>query len=88
MLILFMILKDYIWCSVIELSGIREWAGCQNGKSKYLWESNLYVFWLHKENINIDNFRDDAPEKDADVDANEAKEGDGQGYVLYWMIPF
>ena len=33
-------------------------------------------------------FRDDAPEKDADVDANEAKEGDAQGYVLYWMIPF
>ena len=30
--------------------------------------------------------RDDAPEKDAAAEANDAKEVDDQGYVLYWLI--
>ena len=32
--------------------------------------------------------RDDAPEKDAAAEANDAREVDAQGYVLYWLIKF
>ena len=32
--------------------------------------------------------RDDAPEKDAAAEANDAREVDDQGYVLYWLIKF
>ena len=30
--------------------------------------------------------RNDASKKEADGEANGAKEGDGQGYVLYWLL--
>ena len=43
------------------------------------------VCWLlREENVNDCIFvRDDASEKEADAEDNGAKEGDGQGYVLY-----
>ena len=49
----------------------------------------MNFFSFKEENAKYFYFvRDDALEKDAAAEANDAREVDDQGYVLYWLIQF
>ena len=66
---------------MIVLSGTWAWAVCQNGNKSNYQICFALLFW--QESVKSCVFvRDDAGEKDADTEDNNAEEVDKKGYVL------